>query len=103
MARAARVPFACILNHAPASRDGAEPAIVSEARTVLKRLGAPVLRPYVVQRAALAHSLVAGKAVIEFEPHSPAAAEIAAAWQAIERAIATAEKGKADGQTAEAH
>jgi chromosome partitioning protein len=103
MARAARVPFVCLLNHTPAGRDGEEPAIVTEARTVLKRLGAPVLRPYVAQRAALAHALVSGQAISEFDSHSKAAGEMSAAWQAIERSMTGTEKGKADDQAAQAH
>jgi chromosome partitioning protein len=86
-ARAAGAAFVCILNHAPPSREGEEPAIVAESRAVLHSLGAVVLRPYVTQRAALAHALVGGQAVTEFEPRSRAAAEIIAAWQAIEHAI----------------
>jgi len=103
MARASGVPFVCVLNHAPAGRDGEEPAIVTEARTVLKRLGAPVLRPYVAQRAALAHALVSGQSINEFEPHGKAAGEMIAAWQAIERTMTTNERGKADAQAAQAH
>jgi chromosome partitioning protein len=100
MARATQVPFLCLLNHTPAGRECDEASIVSEARAVLKRLGALVLRPYVAQRAVLAHSLVAGQGIVEFEPHGRAAAEIIAASQAIERTAALKEKDKADDEAA---
>jgi chromosome partitioning protein len=91
-ARLARAPFVCIVNHAPPTREAEEPAIVTETRAVLRSLGAAVLRPYVAQRASLAHSLVGGQAVTEFEPNGRAATEIIAAWQAIEKTVPAIKK-----------
>lgn len=88
IARSVGVPFSVLLNAAPPPRgDGREPAIVTEARQVLAQLGAPVLAPYIAQRAALSHALITGAAVHEFAPQSPAADEISAAWAAIQIAV----------------
>lgn len=81
-ARWLKVRAVALLNHTPPPRF-MEPGIVREARQVLASMGAQVLGPVVSQRAALAHAVVGGQTVGEFEPGGPAAREIAAAWAAI--------------------
>ena len=86
IARTLRAPFVVLLNAAPPWRtEGIEPTILTEAREVLKDLGAPTLACYVSQRADLSHSLIAGNAVHEFAPQSRAAQEIGRAWQVIQK------------------
>ncbi len=88
IARAMKTPFVVLLNAAPPWRsEGQEPSIMTEAREVLKDLGAPTLACYVAQRADLSHSLISGSAVHEFAPDSRAADEIARAWTVIQRVL----------------
>lgn len=82
-ARALRAPHVVVINHAPPRTTHGEPGIVAEARAALEEMGAPVLPSYVAQRASLAHSLINGTAVTEYEPDGRAAGEISAAWRAI--------------------
>lgn len=82
-AKALGVPHIVLINHAPPARGDAEPSIVAEARAALEGMGAPVLPGFVAQRAALAHSLINGSAVNEWEPDGRAAAEIGSVWKSI--------------------
>lgn len=88
MATTLKAPIVAVINHAPPRVGVGEPGLVGEARAVLERMGLPVLPGYVAQRAALAHALIEGRAVSEFDPDGKAAAEIAGAWRAIQKILA---------------
>jgi chromosome partitioning protein len=80
--RAARTPAAIVLNACPPGRGG-EARLAVEARSALQAYGVPLAPVSVTQRAALAHALIDGRAVQEFEPDGRAAAEIRALWEWI--------------------
>lgn len=92
-ARAVKANAVCLINHGPPGRGKVEPSIVAEARTLLEGMGATVLPGFVAQRASLSHSLITGQAVHEFEAKGRAAAEIAAAWEAVQK-LAKGKKSK---------
>ena len=83
MARALKVPIACVINAAPPITRENETSIVAEARAFLAGMDAPVLPGQVSQRASFSHALITGQAVSEYEPDGRAAAEIAAMWSAV--------------------
>lgn len=87
MAKAIRAPIVAVINHAPAARGFGEPSLVSEARSVLEEMGVPVLPGFIAQRSALAHALIAGHAVTEYEPDGKASAEMATAWRSITKLL----------------
>ena len=73
-----------VLNACPPSRGGAgEASSTSDARKALKAFGVPVSPISIVQRAALSHALLEGKAIIEADPNSKAASEIRALWRYV--------------------
>jgi chromosome partitioning protein len=82
--KALGTPAAIVLNHCPPARGFGSAGLVSEARTALAVYGLPVCSVTITQRAALAHALITGQAVGEFEPDGKAAAEINALWRWIE-------------------
>lgn len=87
MARALGKPVLPVINAAPPRR-GDQPAhVVSEAREALAGMQAEAWPGQVTTRAAFAHALASGQAVGEFEPSSPAAAEMAGLWQATLQAL----------------
>lgn len=79
IAKATKARAAIVLNACPPGRDG-DASITREARTALAEYGLPVVGPAIAQRAALAHALIDGRAVTEFEADGKAAAEIEALW-----------------------
>lgn len=94
LARAIDTPVLPVINSAPPRR-GASPAhVVTEAREALLAMGATPWAGQITTRAAFAHALASGQAVGEFEPGSPAAAEIGDLWQETRRAL-----GLKQGQT----
>jgi chromosome partitioning protein len=84
--KAAGTRAAIVLNACPpAPRAGAEAALTMEARRSLEAAhGLPVVPAAITQRAALAHALIDGRAVTEFEPTGKAAAELRALWRYLE-------------------
>lgn len=74
-----------VLNACPPPGAYGEPSIVREAREALEGQGVEVLKGQVSQRAALAHALVSGLTVGEYEPDGKAAEEIAAVWRQVDR------------------
>jgi chromosome partitioning protein len=76
----AKARAAIVLNACPPGRDG-ESAITREARGALEAYGVPVVGPSVSQRAALAHALIDGRAVTEFETDGKAAGEVRSLWK----------------------
>ncbi|WP_456685327.1 hypothetical protein [Bradyrhizobium sp. P5_C11_2] len=57
--RVGKKPLA-VINHAPPRTGSAEPAIVSEARETLTRMGAAVATAVVSQRVAMSHAIIGG-------------------------------------------
>src|SRR6516164_4174042 len=80
--RAARKPYAVVLNGAPARRDDAESPIVTIAREALVKFRAPVWGGQITNRADLLMALGQGEGVREYYAEGRAAMEIA-----IERSI----------------
>lgn len=82
----AKARAAILLNACPPGRDG-ESSIVREARDALKAYGVPVVGVSVGQRAALAHALIDGSAVTEFDNEGKAADEIRAVWKWVTKEL----------------
>ena|SRR5947209_3300823 len=85
--RAARKPYAVVLNGAPARRDEAESPIVSIAREALAKFRAPVWGGQITNRSDLLMALSHGEGVREYSAEGRAAQEIARLWAAIERSV----------------
>ena len=85
--RAARKPYAVVLNGAPARRDDAESPIVTIAREALVKFRAPVWGGQITNRADLLMALGQGEGVREYYAEGRAAMEIGRLWAAIERSI----------------
>lgn len=78
--KAAKRPAGILLNSCPPGRGDREAGVTLEARAGLASYGIDVLPGSVTQRAALAHALIDGRAVTEFEPDGKAAAELQRVW-----------------------
>jgi len=87
MCRAARKPYAVVLNGAPARRDEAESPIVTIAREALAKFRAPVWGGQITNRSDLLMALSHGEGAREYQAESRAAQEIARLWAAIERSV----------------
>jgi chromosome partitioning protein len=85
--RAARKPYAVVLNGAPARRDDSESPIVSIAREALAKFRAPVWGGQITNRADLLMALSHGEGAREYSAEGRAAAEIGRLWAAIERSV----------------
>ena len=99
MCRAARKPYAVVLNGAPARRDDAESPIVTIAREALAKFRAPVWGGQITNRADLLMALGHGEGAREYSAEGRAAQEIARLWAAIERSV-KAIRGAAPGSGA---
>ena len=97
--RAARKPYAVVLNGAPARRDDAESPIVTIAREALAKFRAPVWAGQITNRADLLMALGHGEGAREYSAEGRAAQEIARLWAAIERSV-KAIRGAASGSGA---
>lgn len=80
--RVGKQPLA-VINHAPPRTGAGEPAIVTEARGALERLGFDVAASVISQRVAMSHAVIGGQTVTEYEPDGRAAAEMMALWREI--------------------
>jgi chromosome partitioning protein len=87
LARGSRVPYAVVINAAPARRDNTEVPFVTESREVISRLEIPVWAGQITNRADYGYALGSGQGVTEFDPRSQAAAEIMSLWSAIDRSV----------------
>ena len=87
LARELKKPYCVVLNGAPPKRGDREAAIVTEARVGLDDERIPVWSGQISHRADFALALGRGEGAKEFEPGSPAAAEIAALWSAVDRSV----------------
>jgi len=85
--RAARKPYAVVLNGAPARRDNADSPIVTIARDALAKFRAPVWGGQITNRADLLMALSYGEGAREYQAESRGAQEIARLWTAIERSV----------------
>src|SRR3981081_3847051 len=85
--RAARKPYAVVLNGAPARRDEVESPIVTIARESLGKFRAPVWGGQITNRADLLMALSHGEGAREYYAEGRAAAEIGRLWAAIERSV----------------
>ena len=80
-------PYAVVVNAAPAKRNDAEAAIVADARAGLTGIKVPVWSGQITNRSDFSFALGAGAGAGEFAPDSPAAAEMANLWGAIEKSV----------------
>lgn len=80
-------PVLPVINAAPPRRGSNAAHVVTEAREALRAMKASPWAGQITTRAAFAHALASGQAVGEFEPGSPAAAEIGDLWQETRRAL----------------
>src|SRR3977135_2804784 len=85
--RAARKPYAVVINGEPACRDDAESPIVTIAREALIKFRAPVWVCELTNRADLLMALSPGEGAREYYAEGRVAAEIARLWSAIERSV----------------
>ena len=85
--RAARKPYAVVINGAPARRDEVESRIVTIAREALAKFKAPVWSGQITNRADLLLALAEGEGAREYAAQGRAADEIGKLWAAIERSI----------------
>lgn len=81
--RVGKKPLA-VINHAPPKVGPSEPAIVTEARETLQRMGAEVSATVISQRVALSHAIISGSTVTEYEPDGRASQEMAALWTELQ-------------------
>lgn len=80
-----KAPGTIVVNGAPPGRRGREASIVREAREALTGSPVPVAPMSIGLRASLAHALITGQAVHEYEPAGKAAGEIEALWTWIQK------------------
>ena len=78
---------AIVLNAVPASRGFGENSLTAEARRALNVYGLPVAPVAIGHRAALAHALIDGRAVTEFEPDGKAAGELRRLYRHLETSL----------------
>jgi chromosome partitioning protein len=88
LVRTLKKPAAVVLNACAPGRGIAEAGITAEARTGLAGYGLPVAPVAVVKRAALAHALIDGRAVTEYDPDCAAAQEMHRLWSWIREQMA---------------
>lgn len=80
-------PAAIILNACPAPRGVGEASVTVEARRGLQVYDLALVPQAVTVRAVLAHALIDGRAVTEFEPDGKAAGELRRVWKWTERKL----------------
>ena len=86
-ARQSKKPFALVINAVPPRRDNTESPFVTQVREVLASLTVPVWAGQITHRTIYSLSLEYGEGAKEYDADSPAAAEIAALWGAIDRSV----------------
>jgi chromosome partitioning protein len=87
LARELRKPYAVVLNGAPSKRSGMDAATVADARADLNADKVPVWSGQITHRADFSLALRGGEGVKDFAADSPACAEIAQLWTAIDRSV----------------
>jgi chromosome partitioning protein len=83
----AKVSAFIVLNGTPAGRGIGEASVTADARRALADYGISVAPISIGLRASLAHALVDGRAVNEFDPTGKAAAEMNKLWQLTEQTL----------------
>jgi chromosome partitioning protein len=86
-ARAARKPYAVVINAAPPRRQDVESPSVTQARESLTGLHIPVWGGQITQRGNFSLALADGEGAKEYDADSYAAAEIGRLWAAIEKSV----------------
>jgi chromosome partitioning protein len=81
--REAGCPGIVVFNQAPSRRAGQESPVIARAVEAARALGFPIAPVGLRARVAFQESLWRGLGVLEFEPRSPAAAEIGRLWSEI--------------------
>jgi chromosome partitioning protein len=87
--RSAAKPFGVVINGASPRRQGEDAPMVRDARSALRRIGAPLWSGQITNRVSIACSAIGGRGVAETDPIGPAAAEYAALWRGINRILDT--------------
>jgi chromosome partitioning protein len=82
-----KAPAFIVLNGTPAARGIGEASVTADARRALADYGISVTPISIGLRASLAHALVDGRAVNEFDPTGKAAAEMNKLWQLTEQTL----------------
>lgn len=85
--RRLRKPGLIVLSQAPVTRGGVEPPAVKRALEALRLMQMPVVPVILRSRAAYQTTLATGQSVEELAPGNPAAEEIAALWDYVERFV----------------
>jgi chromosome partitioning protein len=80
-------PYAVVLNACPVKRGTKEAPAVVQSRTSLGKSAIPVWSGQISQRAGFALSLSTGASAGEGRAQSPASAEIARLWTAVEKSV----------------
>ena len=78
---------AIVLNAVPASRGIGENSLTAEARRALASYDLPVSPVAIGNRSALAHALIDGRSVTEFEPTGKAAGELRKLFRHMEKSL----------------
>jgi chromosome partitioning protein len=87
LCRAARKPYAVVVNAAPSKREDVESPVVAQAREGLATLRVPVWSGQITNRTNFSLALMAGEGVREYDAESAAAAEIGRLWTAIAKSV----------------
>jgi len=95
--RRLRKPGLIVLNQAPPAREGVEPPAVKRALEALMLMRLPVAPMILRARANYQSVLEAGRSVEELDPTNPAAREMGALWDFIERLVYGAANGARKG------
>jgi chromosome partitioning protein len=85
--QAVKARAAIVLNAVPASRGFGENGLTTEARRALQGYGLPMVSVAIGNRVALAHALIDGRAVTEFEPDGKAAGELRKLFNEMETTL----------------
>jgi chromosome partitioning protein len=85
--RSLQKPYAVVINGAPARRAGQDSPVVTFARASLASLKAPVWSGQISHRTNFSLALADGEDADEYDGGSPAAAEVAALWSAIDQSV----------------
>jgi chromosome partitioning protein len=80
-------PYAVVINGAPARRANQDSPSVTQARTSLAGVNAPVWAGQVSHRTNFSVALAEGEDAAEYDAGSPAAIEIATLWSALEQSV----------------
>jgi chromosome partitioning protein len=87
-----RQPCAFVLNQAPSHKLGREPSLVNEAIELLLRYGLPVAPVALRARTLYQHAYAEGQSVLESDPQSSAASEIAELWTYVSERLCRAKQ-----------